>query len=142
MPDFNFCDICGRSQEDFVQETRDTSIKFYRDEDDFWVCSECQSNLISLPTTQEDGEDLDERIKGLIGKSVGAICRTTNLPFVPPYQSIIEAASRIAYDEDRYMSAWSFVTQWMDGTTVWQSVDKSAKALVDTKGDIRIESIE
>jgi hypothetical protein len=63
-----------------------------------------------------------------------------NLAYVPPYRSIIDAASRIAYDEDRYMSAWLFVTQWMDGTTLWQTEDKSARALVSTDGNIQIET--
>ena len=63
-----------------------------------------------------------------------------NLPYVPPYQLIMDAASQIAYDEDRYMNAWSFVMQWIDGTTVWQSEDRSAKALVYTDGNIRIET--
>ena len=142
MPEFHYCDICGRSERDFYQETPNTPIKYQMDEDGLWVCSECQSNLITSPTKQDDEYVLDDRIKALIGKSAGAICCTTNLPFVPPYQSIIEAASRIAYDEDRYMSAWSFVTQWMDGTTIWQSADKSAKAFVDTEGNVQIERLE
>ena len=76
----------------------------------------------------------------MVGKSAGAICRTLNLPYVPPYRSVIDAASRIAYDEDRYMSAWLFVTQWMDGTTLWQPEDQSARALVYTEGHILIET--
>jgi hypothetical protein len=63
-----------------------------------------------------------------------------NLAYEPPYHSIIDAASRIAYDEDRYMSAWLFVTQWMDGTTVWQTEDTSARALVSTEGNIQIQT--
>ncbi len=62
------------------------------------------------------------------------------LPYEPPYQSIIDAASKIAYDEDRYMSAWLFVTQWIDGTTIWQSEDQSSKALVSVDGDIQINT--
>jgi len=87
-----------------------------------------------------DDSELDEKLKALIGHSAGAICRTLDLPYEPPYQSIIDAASKIAYDEDRYMSAWSFVTQWLDGTTVWQSEDRSAKALVSTDGTIQIQT--
>jgi hypothetical protein len=107
------------------------------DEDGLWVCSECQARLISKPTESEDNEDseLDEKVQALVGKSAGAICRTLELQYVPPYQAIIDAASKIAYDEDRYMSSWLFVTQWMDGTTVWQSEDLSAKALVSPDGD-------
>ena len=96
-------------------------------------------NLTAAPANQTIVDNLDERVKQLIGKSAGAICRSENLPFLPPYQTIIEAASRIAYDEDRYMSAWLFVTQWMDGTTVWHSEDKRERALVDPKGGVQIE---
>ena len=112
------------------------------DEDGLWVCSECRARLVSQPTgyRADDASELDEKIRALVGKSAGAICRTMNLPYEPPYQSIIDAASTIAYDEDRYMSAWSFVTQWMDGTTVWQSPDRIAKALVSTDGNIQIET--
>jgi len=85
----------------------------------------------------EDGEMVEE-IAALVGKSAGAICRTLNLPYEPPYASIIDAASRIAYDEDRYMSAWTLITQWLDGTSVWLSPGQSAKALVPPEGDIQI----
>lgn len=135
----HFCDICGRSETDLVQGDYTTPIKFLLDEDNLWVCSECQKNLSTSPTSQAVEDDLDERVKELIGKSAGAICYTENLPFVPPYRTIIEAASRIAYDEDRYMSAWLFVTQWLDGTTVWQSEDGRRKAIVTTHGNIQVE---
>lgn len=115
------------------------SIEFEMDEDDLWVCSICRKSLKTSPTNQVDVDDLDDRLKKLVGKSAGAICRTENLPFVPPYQTILEAASRIAYDEDRYMSGWTFATQWPDGTTVWRSPDKSAKAIVDPRGSVQIE---
>ena len=111
------------------------------DDDGLWVCNKCKSKVTSKPGsyTDEDDNELDEKVKAIIGKSAGAICRTMELPYEHPYQSIIDAASLIAYDEDRYMSAWLFVTQWLDGTTVWQSEDKSAKALVSTDGNIQIE---
>lgn len=141
MTELLFCDICGRSEKDIGQENPTASIKIHLDEDALWVCRECQKNLSTSPTNQADEEDLDERIIELIGKSAGAICRTENLPVVPPYLTIIEAASRIAYDEDRYMSAWSFVSQWMDGTTIWLSADKSSKAFVDSEGNVQIERI-
>ena len=85
------------------------------------------------------GEELIEGLEALAGKSAGAICLTLNLPYEPPYQSVIDAASKIAYDEDRYMSAWSFVAQWLDGTTVWRAEDGSATALVGPDGFVRIE---
>jgi hypothetical protein len=134
------CDFCGQPEtiSPYPHGQRELEI----DEDGLWVCSECKARLIAKPTgyMDEDDSELDERIKALIGKSAGAICRTMALPYAPPYQSIIDAASTIAYDEDRYMSAWLFVTQWVDGTTVWQSEDQSAKALVSTEGNIQIEA--
>ncbi|MCU0486399.1 MAG: hypothetical protein MUC85_09870 [Anaerolineales bacterium] len=86
-----------------------------------------------------EAENLEERLKALVGKSAGAICLTLNLPYAPPYQSVIDAASKIAYDDDRCMSAWSFVTQWLDGTIVWRSEDGSATALVGPDGSVRVE---
>lgn len=110
------------------------------DEDGLWVCNECKKRMTSNPVGDLDEEQLDEKLRALVGKSAGAICHTLNLPYKPPYRAIIDAASRIAYDEDRYMSAWLFVTQWMDGTTVWQTEDRCAKALVSVAGDVQIET--
>ena len=83
---------------------------------------------------------LDEALQPLVGKSAGAICRTLELPFAPPYESIIKAASNIAYDQDRYMSAWLFVTQWLDGTTVWRSSDGSEIAHVTLDGIVNMQN--
>jgi len=111
------------------------------DGDGLWVCSECKERLVSKPIGDlDDDSEMDEEIKALVGKSAGAICRTLELPYEPPYHWIIDAASKIAYDEDRYMSGWSFVTQWNDGTTMWQSEDQSAKALVFVNGTVQIEN--
>ena len=142
MDSFPVCDFCGRPETIFLDQNLNGQRELEMDEDGLWVCSECKARLISKSTgyVDEDDSELDEKIKALIGKSAGAICRTMDLPYVPPYQSIIDAASKIAYDEDRYMSAWLFVTQWMDGTTVWQSEDRRAKALVSTDGNIQVET--
>ena len=88
---------------------------------------------------QELEVDLDEALQALIGKSAGAICRTLELPFVPPYDIVIEAATRIAYDQDLYMSAWVFVTQWLDGTTVWRASNSRATGLVTLNGTVIIQ---
>ena len=112
------------------------------DEDGLWICQECRARLTTKPVGSEDEKDgeLDEKLTALVGKSAGAICLTLNLPYEFPYQSIIDAASKIAYDEDRYMSAWSFVSQWIDGTTVWQSEDQRARALVLPDGTVQVEA--
>jgi hypothetical protein len=142
MASIPVCDFCGLPATTLVDHARNSPRQLELDEDGLWVCSECQARLISKPTGYGDEADseLDEKLTALIGKSAGAICRTMDLPYQPPYQAIIDAASKIAYDEDRYMSAWLFVTQWMDGTTVWQSEDRRAKALVYPDGSIQVEN--
>lgn len=133
------CDFCGSPG----IEADDLEL----DEDGLWVCRACKPRLTSRPVAYFEDEDevgvdeLDERLYPLVGKSAGAICRTLELPFVPPYQAVIEAAQTIAYDEDRYMSAWSFLTQWVDGTTVWRSPERDARAMVSPGGEVRIESL-
>jgi hypothetical protein len=109
------------------------------DEDGLWVCHHCRAKL-RLPTVDKEAEELVEELQALVGVSAGAICHTLNLPCEPPYETIIDAASRIAYDEDRFMSAWSFVTQWLDGTTAWRAEDGEAVAFVDPDGSIRVRS--
>jgi hypothetical protein len=133
------CDFCGRPG----IEADDLEL----DEDGLWVCRACKPRLTGRPVAyfegegEDDGGELDERLQPLVGKSAGAICRTLELPFTPPYRAVIEAAQTIAYDEDRYMSEWSFLTQWTDGTTVWHSPARDAKALVSPGGEVRIETM-
>jgi hypothetical protein len=114
------------------------------DEDGLWICQECQARLTSQPVGAdvEGDSEMDDRLIPLVGKSAGAICLTLNLPYHPPYQSVIDAAAKIAYDEDRYMSAWSFVTQWVNGTTVWQSEDRRARALVLPDGAVQVDALD
>jgi hypothetical protein len=107
------------------------------DEDGLWVCYNCRARLV-LPPAGE-AVDLAEGLETLVGESAGAICLTLNLPYEPPYRSVIDAASKIAYDEDRYMSAWSFVTQWPDGTTVWRAEDGGSIAVVAPDGSVRVQ---
>ena len=83
---------------------------------------------------------MEDELKALVGRTAGAICRTLNLPYVPPYQLLIDAASRIAYDQELYMSNWTFVSYWLDGTTVWRSPDGAATALVSEDGQIQLQS--
>ena len=138
--DIQYCDFCGRSERELTLRDPEGYLVLELDADGLWVCRECRARLISKPVGHVEDSELDNRLKSLVGKSAGAICLTLNLPDEPPYQDIIEAASRIAYDEDRYMSAWSFVTQWLDGTTVWQSENRQSRALVTLEGDIQIDT--
>jgi hypothetical protein len=131
------CDFCGCSAGELAAGAPFGKPILELDADDLWVCYHCRERL-ALPPVGEIG-DLPDGLEALVGKSAGAICRTLNLPYEPPYQAVIEAAEKIAYDDDRYMSAWSFVTQWLDGTTVWRSEDGSGTALVAPDGTIHIE---
>jgi len=138
MAERRTCDFCGRSERELSEGAPFGMPVLELDQDELWVCYLCRKRLVLPPVGQ--AEELAEGLEALVGKSAGAICLTLNLPDVPPYSSVIEAAAKIAYDEDRYMSAWSFVTQWLDGTTVWRAEDGSATALVMPDGSIRIET--
>ena len=131
------CDFCGRSEIELVAQIVDGSPVLELDEDGLWVCHGCRAKLV-LPAIGQEAAELGPELVALVGKSAGAICRTLNLPYAPPYQSLIDAASKIAYDEDRYMSAWSFVCQWLDGTTVWRAEDGEAVAVVAPGGSVRV----
>ncbi len=136
------CDFCGRSEIELSAQILDRSPGMELDEDGLWACHNCRAKHV-LPTVGAVGQEAEALVKeldALVGQSAGAICRTLNLPYRPPYQSVIDAASKIAYDEDRYMSAWSFVTQWLDGTTVWRAEDGEAVAVVAPDGSVRVRS--
>lgn len=138
MSDQRCCDFCGRSEIELSAQIKDGSQVIELDEDGLWVCANCRAKIV-IPTIGKEIGELEE-LRALVGKSAGAICRTLNLPYEPPYQSVIDAASKIAYEEDRYMSAWSFVTQWLDGTTIWRAEDGEAIATVAPDGSVRVRS--
>jgi hypothetical protein len=135
-----FCDICNRSESVLQVKIPNNEPLLEEDEDGLWICNTCQKNLRSKSVAQESDDDLDEALQPLVGKSAGAICRTLELPSAPPYKAVIEAASNIAYDQDKYMSAWLFVTQWLDGTTVWRSLDGNEIAHVRPDGIVHIQN--
>ena len=132
------CDFCGRTEVDLLNDhiQDDPAIEL---DDGLWVCDDCKPRLTANAVVTDTEEK--HLVSSLVGKSAGAICRTMNLPYEPPYRSIIDAASRIAYDEDRFMSAWSFVTQWMDGTTIWRSEEGDSTAIVSPDGLIQVNSL-
>ena len=111
------------------------------DADGLWICDPCQKRLTNPPVGSGSPSDLPEELRALFGKSAGAICRTLELPVIPPYDTVIEAASQIAYDQDRYMSAWLFVEQWLDGTTLWRTEDGHTTAIVSPAGGIQIQEL-
>ena len=138
MTETQICDFCGRAipKPDTLVSNQFAPIEV--DADSLWVCRDCKSKISSKPVEIEEQGELDERLHPLVGKSAGAICRTLELPYAPPFRAIMDAASNIAYDQDRMMSAWLFVTQWLDGTTVWRKSDGSATALVSEDGHVTI----
>jgi len=138
MSDQRYCDFCGRSESDLAALIPDGALVIEEDRDDLWVCCACRDKL-TFPLVGDLSGELVGEFDDLVGASAGAICRTLNLPYEPPYRSIIDAASRIAYDEDRYMSGWSFVTQWPDGTTIWRLEGEAGIAIVPPEGYVRIE---
>lgn len=138
------CDFCGRPEAELSTQAVDGSAVLKMDADDLWICRDCRAKLVLSPVGETAAGELTEELVPLVGKSAGAICFTLNLPYEPPYQSVIDAASKIAYDEDRFLSTWSFVTQWLDGTTIWRAGDNNAEdggfvAIVTPDGSIRIE---
>ena len=139
MSEQRCCDFCGLSEIELSAQIPDVSPVMELDEDGLWVCHNCRAKLV-LPAVGKEAEELIEELSVLVGKSAGAICHTLNLPYEPPYQTIIDAASKIAYDEDRFMSAWSFVTQWLDGSTVWRAEDGESVAIVASDGSIHMQS--
>ena len=133
------CDFCGRSEIELSAQILDRSRVIELDEDGLWVCPRCRAKLVLPPVVKGAGE-LVKELEALVGQSAGAICHTLDLPYEPPYQTILDAASKIAYDEDRFMSAWFFVTQWLDGTTVWRAESGEAVAFVAPDGFVGIRS--
>lgn len=132
------CDICGRSEKTVSEEGLNERSQIQIDVNGLWLCNDCSKRVQSHPPIQDPEKSLDPELKSLIGKSAGAICRTLELPYIPPFDIVIEAASKIAYDNDMFMSAWLFVTLWQNGTSVWCEPDGSATALVTPDGNVNI----
>ena len=140
MREERVCDFCGRSLIALESEDPIGRISLKVDSDGLWACNTCRKRIRSRPENRDpDHNLLDVQLQPLVGKSAGAICRTLELPFVPPYDAVIEAASQIGYDQDLYMSNWLFVTRWQDGTTVWRAADGHARALVNLDGIVTIQ---
>jgi hypothetical protein len=133
------CDICSRSEVEFFSSASDEIVLLEppaTDGDGLRICGNCRAQLVTAPVLPREPLDAADEIRPLVGKGAGAICMTLNLPYHPPFRSIIDAASEI---QDSLMSAWTFVTQRSDATTVWRAPDGSAIAVVGSDGSIRVE---
>ena len=91
MSDQRYCDFCGRSESDLSAQVPNGSSAMEMDQDGLWVCHSCRDKLV-LSAVGELAGEVSEELGVLVGKSAGAICRTLNLPYVPPYRSSIDAA--------------------------------------------------
>ena len=140
MAEDKFCDFCGRFEHELPNSKDKKQPKLTIDEDGLWACSDCRPKLHTDPVGDGWEVELEDELMALIGKSAGAICRTLELPYEPPYEIVLDAASKIGYDEDHYMSAWTFVNQWLDGSTVWRSEDGRGMAIVKPDGGIQVNA--
>lgn len=73
------CDICGGIEVEGLE----------RDEDGLWICSACRGGLVTAPVGEWEDSGLSDEVRALVGKSVGEICLTLNLPHEPPYHRIV-----------------------------------------------------
>ncbi|MEW5827802.1 MAG: hypothetical protein AB1846_02855 [Chloroflexota bacterium] len=137
MTEEKFCDFCGRFEHELPEAGKP---KLTIDEDGLWACADCRAKMITAPVGDGEAVELDEEIAALIGKSAAEICRTLNLPYMPPYETVIDAATRIALDEKLPMSGWRFVNQWLDGSTVWKAEEGDGMAIVRSDGTIQVNS--
>ncbi len=127
MAEEQSCDICGQSG------------SLEMDADGLWFCAACRAKIISPPAGAELDPALPDELRALVGKNAGQICHVLNLPYQPPYQTVIDAAAEIGYDQDRMMSTWVFVTLLLaDDTTVWRAPNGEMTALVGKDGTVRL----
>jgi hypothetical protein len=133
------CDICRRSDEGFFALTSDGFVELVPlviDEDGLRICGNCRAQMVTTLEHPLVSETVAEALRPLAGKPAGVICTTLNLPYRPPFRSVVDAASQM---QDSLMSTWSFVTQWNDATTVWRAADGRATAVVAPDGTVRIQ---
>ena len=138
MTEEKFCDFCGRLESELPEVENQSKLTI--DEDGLWSCAICRPKLKTEPVGDGWEVELEDELLALIGKSAGAICRTLQLPYAPPYEIVLDAAIKIGYDKDHYMSAWTFVNQWLDGSTVWRSEDGRGMAIIKPDGSIQVNS--
>jgi hypothetical protein len=132
------CDICGGLEGEMIAGILDQTRKLEVDRDGLWICMDCKKRIRTDPVMGPCEVNPDRRLDVLVGKTAGAVCRDSTLPYSPPYSQVIDAASHIAYDNDMFMSAWVFAAQWQDGSTVWRSPDNAFTAIVSAENEVRI----
>jgi hypothetical protein len=134
------CDRCGRLEWEILGQTPGTGPALEMDATGLWLCLQCRSELTSRRSSlDEDRYDYEfpAELQQLLRKSAGAICMTMDLPRRSPFKEIVEDALLL---QERTMGAWLFVTQWSDGSTIWESPQGDQAAIIKFDGTIRIES--
>lgn len=140
MIEEKFCDFCGRLEHELPAPADTKKSKLTIDEDGLWACVDCGSRLRTEPVGDGGEVELEEELVALVGKRAGKICRELGLPFAPPYEFVLDAASRIGSADEQPMSDWVFVNQWLDGSTVWRAEDGRGMAIVKPDGSIQVNA--
>ena len=140
MSEEKFCDFCGRYEHELPKPKDKETPELTIDEDGLWICSDCRAKISAEPVGDGWEVELEDEIKALIGESAGTIYRKLGLPYEPPYENVLDAASKIGSAEDHIMSGWLFVNQWLDGSTVWRSQDGRGMVIVQPDGSIKVNS--
>ena len=133
------CDMCGRTEQEIAARGTAEYSGLELGRNGWWLCRRCQSEV--NPNPAKDDEEYEEyqlppELRALVGKSAGTVCMVLDLPRRPPYTQIIEDASILQHQA---MTAWTFVTEREDGSSVWESPDKRASVIVKFDGAVRVE---
>jgi hypothetical protein len=138
------CDMCGRTEGEIGAAGTGEFSRLELCGNGWWLCRHCQSQVNPKPA-KEDGEEeyeeyqLPPELHALVGKSAGTVCMILDLPKRPPYKQIIEDATVLQLQA---MTAWTFVTERDDGSSIWESPDKRSAAIVKFNGAVQVEKIQ
>jgi hypothetical protein len=138
MAEERACDVCGRAEAELPPREAGSGARLTVDADGLWLCGDCRAGLVTAPVggMADEAEALPGELRALVGQQAGWIVSTLNLPYAPPYEGLIDHARQM---QRGYRSPWAFVTQWLDGTTVWRAPDGAQVAYLDAEGGLRVE---
>ncbi len=130
------CDVCGRAEGELAPEAADEAPALAIDADGLWLCRDCRARLVTAPVGGAADDEMPDELRALVGQQAGWITMTLNLPYEPPYRDLIDHARQM---QTEFRSPWAFVTQWLDGTTVWRAPDGAEIAFLSADGVLRVE---
>jgi hypothetical protein len=138
------CDMCGRTEQGIVAGGTGEFPGLELSRNGWWLCRRCQSQVNPVPAKEDDEDEYEEyrlppELQALVGKSAGTVCMILDLPRRPPYKQIIEDATILQHQS---MTAWTFVTEREDGSSVWESPDKKSSAIVQFSGAVQVEKAQ